>query len=220
MEYKLQRSKRKTLAVQVKDGEVIVKAPTGMSVEHIEDFLAEKALWISKKIREYNAKIAIFAPILNGTSALYHGMMLPIFPTTCATACINGNVVNMPVKYDTADKRDRALANMYKKLATSELTDRLYRVSASTGLKYNSFALTNARTQWGNCDGGCDIRLNWRLVLLDDELVHYIIIHELCHTVYHNHSKKFWALVQKHVPNYKAVAKRLKTFSVLTAMYR
>lgn len=220
MEYRLQRSKRKTLVVCITNGEVIVKAPNRMSVEHIEKFLADKALWIAKKVSEYNAKTAALAPIINGTSALYHGMVLPIVPTTTAKACINGSIVYLPVKYDTTEKRDRAIANMYKKLALTELADKLYKLSAATGLKYSGFALTNARTQWGNCDGKCSIRLNWRLVMLDDELATYVVIHELCHTAYHDHSSEFWALVKRFMPNYKNVKKRLKTFSVLTTMYR
>ncbi|MCH5156087.1 MAG: M48 family metallopeptidase [Clostridiales bacterium] len=220
MDYKLERSRRKTLAVTVKDGQVIVKAPYRMSIPYIEDFLAEKALWITKKVREYNAKAAMLEPITNGSSALYHGMMLPVLPTMCAKACINGNVVNMPLKYDTAEKRDRALKNMYQKLAQIELADRLYRLSATTRINYSSFALTNAKTQWGNCDGMCDIRLNWRLVMLDDEIVNYVIIHELCHVVYHNHSSDFWTLVKKFVPNYRAIKNRLKNYSVVTSLYR
>ena len=108
----------------------------------------------------------------------------------------------------------------YKKLAETELADRLYRLALSTGLTYKSFALTNAKTQWGNCDGECNIRLNWRLVMLSDEMAAYVIIHELCHTKYHDHSKKFWALVQKFMPNYKTVKKQLKSFSMLTSMFR
>lgn len=220
MDYRLQRSSRKTLAVCVSDGEVIVKAPNRMSIAHIEEFLAEKALWIAQKVREYNAKTAALAPVTNGTSALYHGMLLPIVPTTTAKACINGNILYLPVKYDTAEKRDKAIVNLYKKLAQSELADKLYKISAWMRLSYSGFALTNARTQWGNCDGKCSIRLNWRLVMLDDELVTYVIVHELCHTAYHDHSSQFWALVQKFLPNYKAIKKRLKSFSVLTTMYR
>ncbi|MDE6028793.1 MAG: M48 family metallopeptidase [Clostridiales bacterium] len=220
MDYRLQRSSRKTLAVCITDGKIIVKAPNRTSVAHIEQFLADKALWIAKKIGEYNAKAAALAPVTNGTSALYHGMLLPIVPTNTAKACINGSVLYLPVKYDAQEKRDRAIANLYKKLAQTELADKLYRISASTRLSYAGFALTNARTQWGNCDGKCNIRLNWRLVMLDDELVTYVIVHELCHTAYHDHSAQFWALVQKLMPNYKTVKKRLKNFSVLTTMFR
>lgn len=220
MDYKLQRSKRKSLAVCVKDGEIIVKAPMRMSVAYIEDFLAEKALWIAKKVREYNAKAAAFAPITSGTSVLYHGTVLPVVQIPSGKACLNGSVLYMPIKYDTKEKQTKAVANVYKKLAAVELADRLYRIAVSTGLSYASFALTNAKTQWGNCDGKCNIRLNWRLIMLDDELLTYVIIHELCHTKHHDHSKKFWALVQRFMPNYKSAKQRLKNFSVLTSMYR
>ena len=220
MDYTLKRSKRKTLCITITNGEVTVKAPVKTSLARIKEFIAEKADWINKKVSEQAQKTAALAPVISGTSALYHGTVLPVVITTCAKACINGSVLYLPVKYDDQKKRDRAVANMYKRMALAELSDKLYRISAATGLKYNSFALTNARTQWGNCDGKCNIRLNWRLVMLDDELCYYVIIHELCHTQHHDHSAAFWAKVKSFMPNYAAAKKRLKAFSVLTTLYR
>ncbi len=220
MDYTLKRSKRKTLCITISNGAVSVKAPLKTSVARIEEFIAEKSDWIAKKLNEQAQKSAALAPVTSGASALYHGTVLPIVPTVCTKACINGSVLYLPVKYDDQAKRDRAIANMYKRMALAELSDRLFRLSAATGLKYKSFALTNARTQWGNCDSNCNIRLNWRLIMLDDELCNYVIIHELCHTEHHNHSAAFWAKVKSYMPNYAAAKKRLKTFSALTSLYR
>lgn len=219
MDYTLKRSKRKTLCISISNGTVTVKAPLKTPVARIEEFIAEKAVWITKKLNEQAQKAAALAPVTSGASALYHGAVLPVVITSCAKACINGSALYLPVKYDDQIKRDRAIANMYKRMALAELSDRLYRLSAATGLKYGSFALTNAKTQWGNCDINCNIRLNWRLVMLDDELCNYVIIHELCHTKHHNHSAAFWAKVKSYMPNYEAAKKRLKAFSTLTSLY-
>ena len=114
----------------------------------------------------------------------------------------------------------RAVKNWFKRTAADMLAHVLEMYSLSTGLEYTSFALTNAGGKWGSCDGNGNIRLNWRLVMLDDALSGYVAVHELAHTVHHDHSAGFWAEVEKHCPDYKALRKRLKNFSVLTALYR
>ena len=56
--------------------------------------------------------------------------------------------------------------------------------------------------------------------MLDRELTEYVIVHELAHTVYHNHGAAFWAEVKKHLPQYATQRNRLKTFSAVTGLYR
>lgn len=220
MEYELKRSKRKTLSVCISQGRVVVRAPLDMTVEHIEGFLAKKSGWISKKLADQSAKADLFSPLTDGRAALYHGVFVPISFTAHARAYLDKGVVYIPQKYSAADKRDRAVANLFKRLAGIELVDRLSEISVGLGLTYSSFALTNARTKWGSCDGNCNIRLNWRLVMLDGRIIDYVIVHELAHTVHHDHSAAFWATVQKYLPDYKTTKKRLKAFSALTTMYR
>lgn len=66
------------------------------------------------------------------------------------------------------------------------------------------------RTRWGSCSGKNNISLNVKLVLLPEELIDYVILHELVHTRIHNHGKKFWDELDIYTGNAKAVAKRLK----------
>lgn len=221
MEYKLTRSKRKTLVVSISGGEVVVKAPSRMSVEHIERFLVQKSDWIRRKLDEFAQKNAALATVISGDTVLYHGAVLRIVPCYAARPSISGGVLFMPQqRYTDVRSRLSAIARLFKRVAAQELKDRLVRVSASLGLRFNRFSITNARTKWGSCDGDCNVRLNWRLVMLDDELVYYVMVHELAHTGHHDHSAAFWQLVERVMPNYKAAKKRLKAFSPLTALYR
>lgn len=222
MDYKIERSKRKTMSIVIIDGEVTVKAPTRIPVADIEGFVAQKIDWIKRKLIEYGNKTENISPVKAGTHILYHGEFYAIQKTDALIrkAKPDGNVLLVPSVCDTRESADKVVAAFLKRTATQELSEMLDRIAAAYGFKFGSFATTNARRQWGSCDGKNNIRLNWRLVMLDGELVKYVILHELSHTLHHDHSAEFWKEVEKHMPDYKAAKKRLKTYSVLTSMYR
>ncbi|MCH5166015.1 MAG: M48 family metallopeptidase [Clostridiales bacterium] len=221
MEYKLVRSKRKTLTISISDGEVTVKAPLRMGIAHIEEFIAQKSAWIQKKLDEYARKTDIMSGVIDGSQAMYHGAFLSVVRSDKhKRIALTQDALFVPAKYEDKKKADSAIAAWYKRTASVELERELKETAERIGHKYLSFATTNARTKWGSCDGNGNIRLNWRLVMLDDGLRTYVIIHELAHTLHHNHSSAFWNEVKKYFPSYAAAKKRLKTFSVLTSLYR
>ena len=79
------------------------------------------------------------------------------------------------------------------------------------GFTCSRVTVRQQKTRWGSCSPKNTISLNVKLALLPAELSDYVILHELVHTRVHNHSKKFWAELDKYVPNSKAMAKRLRT---------
>jgi len=78
------------------------------------------------------------------------------------------------------------------------------------GFEYKKFCIRNQKTRWGSCSSGRNLNFNYKLVYLSEALAEYVVVHELCHLKEMNHSKKFWALVEKLVPDYKEKRKRLK----------
>ena len=76
-------------------------------------------------------------------------------------------------------------------------------VSKETGLPYNEVSIRAQKTRWGSCSAKNNINLNRCLLFLEPRLVRYLMIHELCHTRYLNHSNRFWSLVSKYVPDYQ-----------------
>ena len=86
-----------------------------------------------------------------------------------------------------------------RRAAHQDLPPRVAAIAARTGLKYNKLSIRAARTKWGSCSGRNDISLSLYMMLLPDRLRDYVIIHELCHTVHHNHSPRFHALVDSLV---------------------
>ncbi len=94
--------------------------------------------------------------------------------------------------------------------ANKRLKDRLYYLANEHGFKYNKASVRNQRTRWGSCSHKNNISLNAKLVLLPKELIDYVILHELVHTRIHNHSKQFWADLDRYVENRKVMAKRVR----------
>ncbi len=76
--------------------------------------------------------------------------------------------------------------------------------------KHNKVNIKNQKTLWGSCSSAGNLNFNYKLIYLSDELINYIVVHELCHLKELNHSIKFWRLVKEAVPNYKILRKKLK----------
>ena len=70
------------------------------------------------------------------------------------------------------------------------------------GVRYRRVMLRDQRSRWGSCSTTGTLSFNWRLVLAPHDVLDYVVVHEVCHLVEHNHSKSFWALVAKRRPNY------------------
>jgi predicted metal-dependent hydrolase len=217
LEYTLVRTDRKTAAIYIRrDGTVEVRAPKRMALRDIERMLADKKEWIEKHKaeREKNTESKKTFALNDGDELLYIGNKYPLVLDPCAAAAsFDGQKFVSPAIDGTAS-RD-ALVRLYIKLAKDELTKRVERYSAVTGLKATSVGITRAKTRWGSCSGRCSVNFSWRVIMADGEAIDYVVIHELAHTVEHNHSARFWALVGSIMPKdcYKSAEARLKALA-------
>jgi predicted metal-dependent hydrolase len=101
-----------------------------------------------------------------------------------------------------------------KTKAKKFLTDRLEKLARQYGFDYNRVSIRSQRTRWGSCSAKNNISLNMKLLRLPDDLIDYVILHELVHTRVHNHGKQFWAELNKYVNNAKKLAKRLRGYEI------
>jgi predicted metal-dependent hydrolase len=114
--------------------------------------------------------------------------------------------------------RQKSLAALFasidKARAEKTLKTRLYTLAAKNGFHFNRVYIRNQKTRWGSCSHNGDISLNMKAMALAPELRDYVILHELVHTMVHNHSKKFWNELNRYVPNAKAMDARLKEYDL------
>lgn len=95
------------------------------------------------------------------------------------------------------------------------LPERLAYFARKHGFSYKRLRLSHAATRWGSWTGRETVSLNIALMQLPNELIDYVIVHELCHSRQANHSAAFWHEVEQILPNYKELDKKLKLYSVI-----
>ncbi len=99
-----------------------------------------------------------------------------------------------------------------KTQAKSQIKKRLNELAKQYGLSYNAISIRNQKTRWGSCSSKNNISLNIMLVMLPDDLMDYVILHELAHTRVKNHSKEFWGQLNNLVENAKKKDSQLKQY--------
>ncbi len=98
--------------------------------------------------------------------------------------------------------------------AKNRITARLVRLAAEHGFSYNKVYIRNQKTRWGSCSHDNNISLNMKLAILPEALMDYVILHELVHTRFHNHSRQFWAELDRYTGGGKKLAARLKEYNL------
>lgn len=108
------------------------------------------------------------------------------------------------------DTRSPKEYTQYKEQARILVYKRLEYFNAIYGYTYKRVSIRNQKSRWGSCSGKGNLNFHYKIALLPEHLADYIIVHELCHLAQMNHSKKFWDLVARVIPDHKQRRKELR----------
>jgi len=98
----------------------------------------------------------------------------------------------------------------YKEKAHNIAEEKILKFNKLYKFKFNKINIKNQKTRWGSCSRKGNLNFNYKIALLPERLSEYIIVHELCHLGEFNHSRKFWNLVSKGIPDYLEIKNELK----------
>lgn len=98
----------------------------------------------------------------------------------------------------------------YQKRAKQLAVRKVREINHFYNFAYNRITIRFVSTRWGSCSSKKNLNFNYRLIFLPENLVDYLVAHELCHLQEMNHSAKFWKLVEKSIPDYKERRRQLK----------
>lgn len=100
--------------------------------------------------------------------------------------------------------------DLLRKSAKEIITQRVNYYAPLIGVSFSRITIRKQKTRWGSCSSLKNLNFNWLLVLCPKEVLDYVVVHELCHLLYMNHSKRFWECVERHYPDYRAQCLWLK----------
>ena len=125
-------------------------------------------------------------------------------------AWIDKAIVREREKREKYEALSEAEIKGLKKSAREYLTEKCEYFSRLMGLEYNRITITSAKTRFGACSSAKNISFSYRLMLYPEPAREYVVVHELAHLKEMNHSKKFYTVVEKYLPDYKERKKLLK----------
>ena len=209
--YTLKYSKRKTIGIYIKDGEVEVRAPLKTSKLEIDRIVASKERWIVEKLAESKERLSSREGFRldYGDLVSYAGGRYPILSMDGNRAGFDGKGFYMPPGL-TPNRIKGCCIRIYRMLAKDVLTVKVAEFSKRMSVDPDTVKINGAKTRWASCSSKKSLNFSWRLMMADEDVMDYVVVHELAHLTEMNHSAKFWAIVEAAMPDYRLRQKKLK----------
>jgi predicted metal-dependent hydrolase len=223
IEYLLTYSERKTLAIHVHpDTHVSVEAPFGSELIEIEKRLHKRAAWILRQQRNFRRYSIDFPPrqYVSGETHRYLGQQyrLKVIQSQDGRESVHMDREQITVYTRDNDDRSRTqklLTKWFHQRAQEVFNERVKAWSPRFeryGIKQPKVFVRQMRSQWGSCTATGKMTLNLKLIMVPKQFIDYVIVHELCHLIEHNHSANFYALMSRIMPDWKEKREQLNLF--------
>ncbi|PKO08242.1 MAG: M48 family peptidase [Chloroflexi bacterium HGW-Chloroflexi-2] len=206
------RSRRKTIALVVQpDGRLVVRAPLRVSQKIIDAFVISKADWIEKSRQSQVARRKFFPKrsFASGELFWYLGKQYPIKVVKSQRPVFQFQL-GFSLDENALPQAKKQFEKWYRDQARLYLNERVVHYARLYNFHYQKIRVSSARTRWGSCSARGTLSFTWRLIMSPPEIIDYVVIHELAHTIHHNHSPQFWGLVGSILPDYAEKRKWLK----------
>ena len=212
--YKVVRtSRKKTVAIKIQNGKVTILSPKRLSRNRIEAVVLKRSSWILRKLKE-----AELAPVLktrsyiSGEKFSYLGKKysLKVITGCPPKVLLVGDCLEISCQKE--EEIRSSLTLWYKARAHDFLTLETEKHATQMSLLPESVVIKEYKSRWGSCSSKGCIAYDWRIIMAPYDVVNYLVVHELCHLRYLNHSTAYWELLKKQLPGYKSSRTWLKTY--------
>jgi len=212
----IRSSKRKTSAIKIQKGLVYVMVPKSLSQDAIKSLVFNKTRWINEKLSHQQSILALTAKVFSsGERYSYLGSeyVLTINSGLVTTIKLDQDqlIVTVPDhSLDCSDNIKTLLINWYKQQAIVILKKKTLHYASIMGVQPTIVTIKTYKARWGSCSLSGAIQFNWKLMMAPECVIDYVVVHELCHILHHNHSPAFWAAVARYYPDYRSQSAWLK----------
>lgn len=212
--FTLDVGRRKQLSMTFVEGQLCVRVPYGCQNKQINDFLVSNTDWIKKNMLEQKSRIGL-------PKTYEQGERIRLLGKVCQIEYVVSDSYFKP--YLSEDKLCVAVQQQsdmsYKKaqadafisaLALETVNDCMKKMSELIGKTPAKVTLKSMTSRWGSCSSKGNISINYKVVQFPVECIEYVCVHELCHMEHMDHSKEFWALVERFCPDWKRLRSIMK----------
>jgi len=209
--YPIRRSDRARHArIEVDRAGVRVIVPRRMPIRDVAPFVASRRRWVERTLRRYQEgePESPHARLADGGTVPYLGrdllLRVRVEPGRVRPhVALRGGELRVAVGVaGKAAVRD-ALERWYRRRARIEVAARLDAATARAGTSYERLSIRGQRTRWASCSQDGAMSFNWRLLLAPEEILDYVVEHEVAHLEVLGHSRRFWSLVGRRCPEYR-----------------
>lgn len=210
----VRKGTERRMRIGFESGKVWLETPTGNLSDHGTQFLRNKRRWIKRHYLQLKRRESAQAYLLN-----HAAHETRIFGKPTAISFDRGSelyfryaneALEITLTPEHANHRARCTLAVVKAYARHYLTQRVDFWAHALKLMPNTVRIKGHRSKWGSCSTRRNINLNWYLILVDKDLIDYVIVHELMHLREMNHSARYWALVADVMPDYQDRIARLR----------
>lgn len=210
--YVLKRSKRKTIGLRVASGQLEVSVPKAVPVKFVEQILRDREAWILQKVQETHGASW---ELQDGLKGFVAGL-----PVTFRFADVEKVLWQDQDILIPASEPREALKNFLIRRGAEKLSSRVQFWSEKIEVQPVKIRITRAQRRWGSMNAKGVLALSVGTLLLEPDLLDYVIVHELCHLHHLNHSAEYWACVEKFLPDFEDRHMRVKQQGgVLTGLF-
>jgi predicted metal-dependent hydrolase len=205
--YTLKRSKRKTASIYVeRDGRVTVIAPEALPDKQIEKVLEQKRRWIYKSLAEWHDLNAtrVERQFVNGEGFLYLGRSyrLKLVPKQQESLLLKDGHFCLRADLRPAAKAVATFKDFYRDKGLVRINERVDFFKARMAVEPKSVKILDLKNRWASWTPGGNLNFHWKCMMSPAKILDYIVVHELAHLIYPDHSKKFWNEVDKLLPDF------------------
>lgn len=219
------RSKRKSFGIEVSpDRSVLVRAPLRASKASILEVAQSKARWIERKLAELDESQFLPTPrkYTDGEMLLYLGepYHLKILVGKPQPAHLWGQYLHVWASHDDdAAQIERSVKEWYHERARENLgrylDEGLITTARHSIPRPKRITIRDMKTRWGSCSPNGRVTLNLKLVQVPVSCLEYVVMHELCHLMHHDHGKAYYALISRCMPDWRARKDALERFCLV-----
>jgi predicted metal-dependent hydrolase len=190
------------------DQRVRIVVPKWLPEQHLENILKKREDWIQKHLHRLRTRKQ---PVpLAENQILFKGKILHLEQNTQFNRSIEIDEEHLIIRTgDLFLEKNHQLA-WYRNEARKHFEYRVHELAVRNGFHYNKIFIRSQKTRWGSCSKRKNLSFNWKLIKSPLFVIDYLILHELVHTEFLNHSKQYWQKVHSLCPEYEIASKWLK----------